>query len=178
MRFSLSALVAAVMLVPSAAEAQLVSSRVSYVTFDDTRMLSILDAVNAAEVRVANMAATQAKRADVKEFALMLVRDHEQGQAKVRDLARKLNATPYPLDTTMAVKRVMDEGTRLMGVTGDDFDSQWLDHQVAMHQAMIAAVDGEYPAAGQPEIRALVDQMKPTMEMHLKRAKELRDIKP
>jgi hypothetical protein len=47
-----------------------------------------------------------------------------------------------------------------------------------MHQAMIAAVDGEYPAAGQPEIRALVDQLKPTMELHLKRAKELRDIKP
>jgi putative membrane protein len=178
MRFSLSALTAAVLLVPCAAEAQLISSRVAYVTFDDTRMLSILDAANTAEVRVANMAATQAKRQDVKDFALMLVRDHEAGLAKVRDLSRKLNATAYPLDTTMAVKRVMDEGTRLMGVTGDDFDNQWLDHQVAMHQAMIAAVDGEYPAAGQPEIRALVDQMKPTMELHLKRAKELRDIKP
>jgi putative membrane protein len=178
MRFSLSALAAAVMLASGAAEAQLMSSRVSYVTFDDTRMLSILDAANAAEVRVANMAGTQAKRADVKEFALMLVRDHEQAQVKVRDLLRKLNAMSYPLDTTMAVKRVIDEGTRLMGVTGDDFDAQWLDHQVAMHQSMIAAVDGEYPAASQPEIRALVDQLKPTMEMHLKRAKELREIKP
>ncbi len=178
MRFSLSALTVAVMLMPCAAEAQLVSSRVSYVSFDDTRMLSILDAANASEVRVANMAATQARRQDVKDFALMLVRDHELGQVKVRDLARKLNAATYPLDTTMAVKRVMNEATRLMGVTGDEFDNQWLDHQVAMHQAMIAAVDGEYPAAGQPEIRALVDEMKPTMEMHLRRAKELRDIKP
>ena len=137
-------------------------------------IVAILDAANTAEIDLADLAARTAKAASVREFAQRVATEHRALQQKTRDLAAQLKITPalppgrpdhgrpargprQPPDP--------DRGRLRPGLSGPGGESSSGDDRCGEGRLL--------PAAGSPELKALLEQAAAGMEGHLSAAKDL-----
>ena len=141
---------------------------------DDATIVAIFDAANTADVETGTIAVERARRADVREYAQMLVRDHKAVRQLGRDLATRLGVTPTPpADNASAVAHA-SAVKRLRAVPAADFDRTFLEHEIAFHQAVIDAVNTTLmPAIRNAELKALVAKVAPAFESHRQAAEHL-----
>ena len=63
---------------------------------------------------------------------------------------------------------------RLNGLSGPDFDQQYVHGQVQMHEQVLQLIDGQLlPAAQTAEVKQVVDGMRQAVAQHLQRAQQL-----
>lgn len=142
---------------------------------DDATIVGIFDAANTWDIATGSLAAKKASRQDVKDFGLMLSRDHKAVQQQGRDLAKKLGVTPVPVAADFALKKDYDDTIRkLNGLSGAAFDKAFLEHEVAYHKAVIDAVTQQFlPAIKNGELKAFVEKVAPAFDAHMKGADAL-----
>lgn len=122
------------------------------------------------EVMVANLAETNASSAKVKEFAKMMVTDHTKVNNELKNWAMKANYTlPNSLDADMQKK--MDD---LKMKKGTDFDKAYTDLMVSDHKEDVAAFKKE-SMEGSGDVKDFATKTLPILEMHLKKAEELKN---
>src|SRR6187551_2946022 len=102
----------------------------------DANVVDVLTVANQGEVDYSQIGAEKATRADVKKYAQMMVKDHGTMLDAVKSLATRLNVTPATNDKANDLKQ---ENTKdindLNGKTvGKDFDNEFMEEQVDMHQ--------------------------------------------
>jgi predicted outer membrane protein len=56
---------------------------------------------------------------------------------------------------------------------GAAWDKTYIDGEVATHQLVLGLIDQAKAAAQAPELKTLLDQARPNIEMHLKRAQDI-----
>ena len=141
---------------------------------DDATIVAIFDAANTADIETGTIAIERARRADVREYAAMLVRDHKAVRQLGRDLATKLHVTPTPpADSSSAVAH-RNALRKLRSVPAAEFDRAFLEHEMAFHQAVIDAVNKTLlPAIEHEEVKALVVKVAPAFEAHRQAAEHL-----
>jgi putative membrane protein len=141
---------------------------------DDATIFAILDNANAAEIESGNLAKDRARTKEVRDFAAMLVQAHTDARSQGKDLATKLGVTPTdpkPDPDTTAFK---DQMARLRSSPPAEFDRAFLDQQVALHTAVLAALKNTIvPQIKNEELKTLVNGMIPTIEQHRQGAQDL-----
>ncbi|HYD33878.1 MAG TPA: DUF4142 domain-containing protein [Methylophilaceae bacterium] len=145
------------------------------VTLTDAEIIQVLHVANNAEIKAGQNAKTKAQSAEVKEFANQMITDHTAMDRKVRDLEKKLNLKPQDsvLSRTLQTKANAAIAT-LKPLTGEAFDEAYILSQVSMHGDVIeAARDSLMPSAQNAELKALLQEAAPKVEMHLKHAEQL-----
>jgi putative membrane protein len=137
----------------------------------DEQIAAITDAANTAEIAQAKLAESKSKNPEVKRFAAMMIEHH--GAAKKKQATLKLTMADSPDSTAM--KADADTTlTTLKGDNGKDFDKAYIDAQVDGHQKVLDAINGKLlPSVKSPELKAYLDQIKPKVEQHLAKAKEI-----
>jgi len=123
-----------------------------------TQFLSKAMEMNTAEVRLAEMAANKTQNPRIKDFAQMLVRDHNQTLDKIKELrdARLANATTGKavdsnskndanVQLTPEHQRTLD---RLSSLSGADFDLQFMEVMVSEHRVAIRNFENQSHAHG------------------------------
>ena len=121
-----------------------------------------------AEVDLGNMAKDKASNADVKQFGDKMVTDHGKANDELKSIAEQKNITlPSSLTTT---EKATD--TRLSKLSGGAYDKAYMHDMVTDHEHDVAAFRKEAKSGRDPDLKAFASKTLPTLEDHLKLAKE------
>jgi len=122
-----------------------------------------------AEVDLGNLAKDKAANADVKQFGERMVTDHSKANDELKEWAQKKDLTlPSDLDTK---HKAVHE--RLSKLSGPAFDKAYMDDMVTDHVKDVAAFRKQSTGAKDPDLKAFAAKTLPTLEEHLKQAKDV-----
>ena len=158
--------IAGSLLLPAAAYAQGVN---------DAQIASIVVAANQVDIDAGKLAAASSKNAEVKKFAELMVTDHSGVNKQAVALVTRLKVTPEDNETSKSLKAGGEKNVAaLKALKGAAFDTAYVDHEVAYHQAVLDAVDKTLiPNAKNEELKALLVKVRPAFVSHLEHAKHL-----
>jgi putative membrane protein len=142
---------------------------------DDAQIAAIVVTANQVDVDAGELAAATSKNPAVVEFAKLMIADHTGVNRAATELVTKLGVTPEPSATSQSLQKGGDENlARLRKLAGDAFDLAYVEHEVAYHEQVIAAIDGTLiPSATNPELKALLVKVRPAFDAHLAHARDL-----
>jgi len=143
---------------------------------DDPTIIAIFDAANTWDMETGALAAKKGTTKEVRDFGMMLERDHTAVRQQGRDLVKKLGVHPTP-PKDFAMAKDHDAAVKsLRAANGKSFDRAFLEHEVAFHKAVIDAVtETLLPALKNEEARALVTKVAPAFQAHMVAAQNLLD---
>ena len=144
-------------------------------TLNDAEIIQVLHTTNAAEIKAAQEAKAKARNPEVKKFAEQMIADHTAMDVKVGELQRKMNIRPQ--DSALSTGLQAKANTAIAGLkpmSGDAFDKAYILSQVSMHGDVQESIrDTLLPSAQNAELKALIQQAAPKIDMHLQHAKRL-----
>ena len=136
-------------------------------TLDDATIVAIFDAANTADIETGQLAAERGHSKQVRDFGVMLARDHRQVRQQGRDLAQKLGVTPTPPKDDKGARDHAAIMRRLRSLEGAAFDRAFLQHEAIFHKGVIDAVQSTLlPAIKNAEVKALVVKVAPAFKAH------------
>ena len=142
----------------------------------DARILGILGAADADEIEAATLATKKASTGEVRSYATLLMRDHQQSLHQNTVLAKQLRLNRLlPADSTMtrAHKAEMDQLNLLS--TGE-FDKAFVQSMVADHQTIINQINSTLLAqATRAAVKAFIRRTRPVLESHLTKGQQWLD---
>jgi putative membrane protein len=137
-------------------------------TLDDPTIVAIFDAANTADIETGALAAKKGSTKEIRDFGLMLERDHKVVRQQGRDLAAKLHVTPTPPSDDAGAAAHAKAMKDLESKSGKEFDRAFLAHEVAFHKAVIDAVTSTLlPAIQNAELKDLVVKVAPAFQAHM-----------
>lgn len=141
---------------------------------DDATIVAIFDAANTADIETGALGAKKATTQQIRDYAAMLVTAHTSVRQQGRDLAKRLGVTPTPPKDDPAVAQHAAAMKKLRALSGKAFDRAFLEHEIAYHKAVIAAVQTTLlPAIQNADVRALVVKVAPVFVQHQGAAEQL-----
>lgn len=128
------------------------------------------------ELEAAKIAAAKSSKADIKELAAMITKDHTASSAKLKELA----PTAAP---TVALPTSLDERRQglidnLNAASAADFDKVYLTQQVAAHNEALTLLNGFADNTEAPTLAGLAKEIIPKVTMHRDHAKTMLDAMP
>ena len=142
----------------------------------EANVFAALAASNAAEIEHSKVAVDKATNADVKAFAQMMIDEHTAMSKQGDELAVRLNVTPAPNDVANDLREESTKDvTDLNAKTGSDFDNEYIDEQIDMHQETLDLLDRLDDNATNADLKAMIEQAKPKVQQHLDRAKAIKE---
>src|SRR3982751_5065728 len=121
-----------------------------------------------AEVELGNLAKEKASNADVKQFGDRMATDHGKANDELKSWAQQKNVT-LPTELDAKHKALRD---RLSKLSGEAFDKAYMHEMVMDHTHDVAAFKRESTAAKDPDLKAWAGKTLPTLEDHMKMAKD------
>jgi putative membrane protein len=122
-----------------------------------------------AEVKLGQLAEEKGTNQAVKDFGKRMVEDHSAANEKLNAVASGQKLTlPAKLD-----KRDQKTYDRLSQLSGDAFDRAYAKDMVKDHQNDIAAFKEEASSGQNAAIKQFASETLPTLEDHLKMAREM-----
>ena len=142
----------------------------------DANVVDVLTVANQGEVDYSQIGVDKATNASVKSFAQMMVKDHGTMLDAVKGLASKLNVVPASNDKANDLK---EENTKdindLNAKTGKDFDKEFMEEQVDMHQETLDLLNDLDGRTTNADLKAAIAEAKPKVQAHLDQAKAVKD---
>ncbi|MHB8420585.1 MAG: DUF4142 domain-containing protein [Myxococcales bacterium] len=124
--------------------------------------------INLAEIQEGKLAEQNGQSKKVKDYGKELVRDHERADKDVQKEAKKLGVS---LSGEQAADQT--EIGKLQGLTGADFDKEFVKDEIDGHQKTITMIKDALPQTSNPGEKKLLNNLLPTLKKHLKTAQKL-----
>lgn len=118
---------------------------------------------NLAEITIGQLALQRATSTAVKDLATKTIADHKSAQSKLQTLAKSLNIS---LPTAPNAQQ-QSQAAQLKSVSSTDFDSTYLQIQLAGHQLSIADTNTEITGGSDTGIVSYAKGYLPVAQMHL-----------
>ncbi|HEV2569124.1 DUF4142 domain-containing protein [Sphingomonas sp.] len=122
------------------------------------------------EIESSRLAATQAKSAEVKNFAAMLVADHTKSTAELKSIASKENITLSPPTLAPDMQSKIDA---LKNVKGEQFDTLYLTQQVPAHETALKLHQGYAQSGDNASLKAFASKTSTVVSKHLDEARAM-----
>jgi putative membrane protein len=135
-----------------------------------------LHQANQMEIKMGDLAKSNAQSPAVKSYGELMVKDHTAADEKVTASAKKLNVDldqPAPASDKAETDEGMSKLNALRSAQGADFDTQFIKTMVDDHKKVIALVTSARADAAQKDIRPLLGELLPTLRHHLQLALQL-----
>jgi predicted outer membrane protein len=144
---------------------------------DPAAVLERLHFANQSEIEASKLAQSNGTPR-VKQFADMMVRDHTALDEKVTTLAGKLSVKLADTPKDKLARRMKADGEKLgsdLGkLNGEEFDRSYARAMVDGHRKMLNAIVVARGDCREKQLCALLDELRPTVEEHLRAAQQLR----
>ncbi len=134
----------------------------------DTQFLTTAMTSGTKEIQLGQLAQQKATNDDVKDYAKMLVDDHQKANDELLDVVDKAGIAVSP--NTSAVEQARQQ---LSGLSGAAFDKAFVDMMVRDHQDAINLVSQKVNGTGNGDVQKWATDTLPTLREHLQRAQEL-----
>ncbi|MGA8810858.1 MAG: DUF4142 domain-containing protein [Thermoanaerobaculia bacterium] len=121
-----------------------------------------------AEVMLGQMASSKGTSPDVKNFGNRMVTDHGKANDELKQLAQN-KGMALPADVDDESKKMSD---KLSALSGKDFDKAYIDGMVDDHEKDVKEFEKASKDAKDPDLKAWATKTLPTLQDHLKMAKE------
>jgi putative membrane protein len=145
-------------------------SDMSSAALSDEQIGAITEKANTAEIDQAKLAQSKATDERVRSFAAMMIAHH--GQAKQKQASLKLTTEESPQSRQLAQEASATLQT-LQDKSGRDFDRAYIEAQVEAHKRVLETLNRELlPNAKNPQLKAYLQTIKPTIEQHLAQAQQ------
>ena len=122
-----------------------------------------------AEVQLAQLALQKSSNDDVKKFAQKMVDDHTALNDSLAPFAKSMGAKP----PKKLAKGDQTELAKLSGLSGRDFDKEYLAYMVKDHRKDLADFHQEAQTASTPDLKAAVAKGEATVHEHLDMVQKL-----
>jgi len=136
---------------------------------DDKKFMTKAAEGGIAEVELSTVAAQKATNADVKTFANRMVTDHSKANDELKQLAGNKGVT-LPTATDKEHKELEDKLTKEKA--GPKYDKAYMEAMVKDHGKVVDAFTKESKDAKDADLKSWVSNTLPTVQDHLKMAKE------
>jgi putative membrane protein len=124
---------------------------------------------NYAEISAGAIAASKGGDDSVRMFGSMMVADHGNAQSSLDSIASSLNVT-VP-NTADSVHQAM--AAQLQTLSGNTFDTAYINAQVKDHMATIAIFQQEISGGNNAQVKAYANKNLPIIQMHLQEAQSI-----
>src|SRR5689334_7523477 len=144
----------------------------------EVRVIAHLHHINQMEINL-GQEAQKSGTARVKDYAKMLVNDHQNSNKELTALAKahKLNTIPADKPTTEAERQEEKDTTTAMAhlktLKGADFDKEFLNISVTQHEKALASIDAAMSSVTDPDLKNLMETTKPMLQRHADQARDL-----
>jgi len=140
-------------------------------------VVDVITVANQGEIDYSQLGVEKATNPSVKQFAQLMVKDHGTMLDGVKSLATKLNVTPAPNDKVNDLQKENQKDiSDLNGKTvGKDFDKEFMDEQVDMHQETLDLLNDLDGKTTNADLKAAIADAKPKVQAHLDQAKAIKD---
>ena len=128
---------------------------------------------NTAEIATSQLAVDKATNAEVKQFAQRMVDEHQAAQGQVDSLAVRLGTAATEQVPDTAAQALEQRRTALQGMTGADFDREYMTMQVEMHQATLDMLNRAANATQNADLKSTLQTMIPAVQSHLDQARQI-----
>ena len=147
---------------PAAAQVQLVSEQ-------DREFVNKAATGGLAEVELGRIAAQRAARPSVRSFGERMVTDHGRSSEQLASLARSKGIeVPTALEPSQQAMR-----DRLSGLSGNDFDRDYMSEMVRDHTEDIALFERAAETSTDPDLKAWATRSLPMLREHLALARQV-----
>lgn len=116
---------------------------------------------NLQEASAGQLAAQKAKRADVRSFGQMMVKDHGQAEQQLLALA-KSRGYNLPAGATGGIQPDLN-----LKSAGDNFDNLYVHAMVSGHNSTVQTFEAYATNGKDPAVKAFAQQTLPTLKAHL-----------
>lgn len=132
-------------------------------------------AASNTDISYARLAPTRAQAPSVKQYASLMVTDHNGVNRLVGDVLVRIKLNPEDNSASLGYR---DESAarrdELRAVIGRNFDATYMANEVAYHTKLLAAIDNSLlPSARNPEMRQLLTILRPAVAAHLAQAQQV-----
>ncbi len=124
---------------------------------------------NLAEIDMARIAIQKSDNTDVKDYANMIKSDHSTALADLADLMKDKNVS----QPSGLVPETQQDITRMNGLTGPEFDREFVNMMVSDHQKAVEMFRDHEAIAQNSDVKKYVEDVLPRLEMHLDKAQQL-----
>jgi len=121
-----------------------------------------------AEVMLGQTASSKGTSPDVKNFGNRMVSDHGKAGDELKQLAQTKGVT-LPADVDDESKKMADKLSKL---SGKDFDKEYINGMVEDHEKDVKEFEKASKDAKDPDLKAWATKTLPTLQDHLKMAKD------
>lgn len=122
------------------------------------------------EVEISQLALSKTTNAQVREFARMMVTDHQQASQSLHPILTR-SSVPVTAD-----RAAIDEAREdLADLSGVEFDRAYMDMMVDDHQEAVRKVEEKANGDGDPDVRQWASRTLPTLRTHLQRAEAIQE---
>jgi putative membrane protein len=141
----------------------------------DPQIAAIVVAANTVDIEAGKLAHSKTKNEKVRQFADTMVTDHTAVNKSAVELVTKLGVTPEESETSRGLTTSGEQTrARLSGLSGEEFDKEYIANEVAYHKLVIDAVDKTLiPNAKNAELKATLVGVRPALVAHLQHAEQL-----
>ena len=142
----------------------------SNLTRRDQRYMWDLARANQTEIVASQLAETRAASPEVRQLAKQMVDDHTEALGKLNALAQKKQVV-LPQDPTKEQAKMLE---KLRVAPGPDFDKSYVD--LAGNKAHVDTLNllkKIQSSAHDGDLKMLAQELQPTVEAHLKKAREI-----
>ena len=123
-----------------------------------------------AEVELGKLAADKSQSQDVKQFAQKMVNDHSQmGDKWFQPLAKELGVSE-PKGPSKKDKKLIE---KLQGLSGQQFDTEYIQAMVKDHQEDLKEFQNEAQAAQDPNVKQVAEQGAKVISQHLQMIEQI-----
>ncbi|MGZ5252924.1 MAG: DUF4142 domain-containing protein [Flavitalea sp.] len=128
----------------------------------DRNYVSNTSMMNNGEIALGELAQTRSTNDSVMMYGQMLVNDHTMANAELDSLSTTLNITNNDsLSNTMMALR-----DRLSGLSGYNFDTAFINAQIANHTLAISQFETQISSGSNEKIRAYANKYLPSLQTH------------
>jgi putative membrane protein len=125
------------------------------------------------EVVLGRLAAEKATNPQVKEFAQMMVNDHQAAGEELRQVASRSNVRVEP--DTQGDDELRDLNEKLSKLSGREFDLEYINAMVEDHRDAIEAVEDKAEGSDNAEVKQWATKTLPKLRAHLQSAERIHE---
>jgi putative membrane protein len=142
--------------------------------YDDAQLSAIVQAINLGEMQAAQLAENRATSPEVRRFARDMETEHRDMQSRANAVFSRSRMTPSENPVSARLKSEMQtELSSLQSMRGRDFDRGYIEAEVRDHNTVLELVDRMIADARSPELKAELENMRPKVEAHLRKAESM-----
>lgn len=141
----------------------------------DGNIAAIVLAFSDSEIDEANLALEKSRNALVREYAQLMITQHEWADVQTMEVLRRTNVTRVPNATVEQLQtRRRETLEALQTRAGHDFDRTYINNEVEMHRWAINTLDQSLlPGAQDDDLEVWLTQLRPVMVEHLSEAEDI-----